>query len=116
MGEKFTVPPRFDLLGSFNDSNVMSPLIFVLSAGSDPMIEFDKFAKNNDQVDYNNVSLGQGQEEKATKFIESSCEKGSWTILQNCHLLVSWMPKLEKLVEEFDPKKIHPNFRLWLTS
>ena len=26
------------------------------------------------------------------------------------------MPKLEQIVEEFEPDKLHANFRLWLSS
>ena len=37
MGEEFVTPPPFALEGSFADSNNASPLIFVLSPGSDPM-------------------------------------------------------------------------------
>ena len=41
---------------------------------------------------------------------------GSWVILQNCHLCISWMPTLEKLVEETDARRVHKNYRLWCTT
>lgn len=43
--------------------------------------------------------------------------QGHWVFLANCHLSLSWMPQLDKLVEEeLQNKKPHPNFRLWLSS
>lgn len=44
MGEPFIVVPIFDLGKCYKDSSVITPLVFVLSAGSDPVSDFMKFA------------------------------------------------------------------------
>ena len=45
IGEPFIIPPTFDLTKSFKDSSVTSPLIFVLSTGSDPVSDYLRFAE-----------------------------------------------------------------------
>jgi len=62
------------------------------------------------------VSLGQGQDKVAEPKIREARKKGTWVCLQNCHLMVSWMPTLERIAEDITPVNTHPDFRLWLTS
>ncbi len=45
MGTRFIQPPPFDLAKCYADSHVGSPLIFVLSTGSDPTKAFYNFAQ-----------------------------------------------------------------------
>ena len=44
------------------------------------------------------------------------CVQGKWVFLANCHLSLSWMPQLDKLVEQLQVEEPHPEFRLWLSS
>jgi dynein heavy chain len=61
IGKAFVDPPTFNLGACYADSSNISPLIFVLSPGSDPIADFKKFAEESDmlaRIDL--VSLGQG--------------------------------------------------------
>ena len=118
LGSEFTQPPTFDLEESFKDSNSLSPLIFILSPGSDPVSGLLKFAETKgfgtDQ--FASLSLGRGQGPLGMNMIEKASVDGTWVLLQNCHLAPSWMPSLERIIENLDSGKVHSDFRLWLTS
>ena len=117
LGQRYIEPPPFDLKASYDDSTSVTPIIFVLSPGADPISGLTKLAE---QLGFarklNAVSLGQGQGPIAQKMIQEAKRDGKWVCLQNCHLAVSWMSALEKIVEDTKPDNVHQDYRLWLTS
>mmetsp|Transcript_44339 Transcript_44339/g.86753 ORF Transcript_44339/g.86753 Transcript_44339/m.86753 type:complete len:4144 (+) Transcript_44339:98-12529(+) len=100
------------------DTDVTTPIIFVLSVGADPTGLLLRFAKDcNFTEKLKIISLGQGQGENAKRLITDAKQKGEWVLLQNCHLAKSFMPELETVVDNFaEEPDIHQDFRLWLTS
>eukprot|EP00497_Spongosphaera_streptacantha_P000037 TRINITY_DN101_c0_g1_i3.p1 TRINITY_DN101_c0_g1~~TRINITY_DN101_c0_g1_i3.p1 ORF type:complete len:288 (-),score=57.63 TRINITY_DN101_c0_g1_i3:27-890(-) len=76
-----------------------------------------KFSESKGQMEkLAAISLGQGQGVIAKAMIEKAYKEGSWVVLQNCHLAVSWMTALEKICSDFSRSSAHEDFRLWLTS
>jgi dynein heavy chain len=116
IGPEYVDPPSFDLSAVFQTSNSKTPLIFVLSPGVDPAAGIFQLAAEVN-VKFEQVALGQGQAPTAVRLIEEALARGSWVFLANCHLMLSWMPTLEKIIEaSLIEKTPHKNFRLWLSS
>jgi len=118
LGKPFMEAPPFDLSGAFDDSSAQSPIIFVLSPGADPIDYLLKLAKERgkDGPGFRLISLGQGQGPIAERMMEAARLSGDWVCLQNCHLAVSWLPKLEQILEQTSGTNEHEEYRLWLTS
>lgn len=59
MNEKFIIAPTFDIGKCYKDSTNVTPLIFVLSPGSDPIADLMKFAEEMNMVKrIDSISLG----------------------------------------------------------
>ena len=117
LGARFVEPPPFDLAACLRESTPATPLIFVLSAGADPMADLLRLAEETGfGKRFEQASLGQGQGPKAERLLQEGLERGLWVCLQNCHLAASWMPALERAVEAIDADAAHRDFRLWLTT
>ena len=57
--------------------------------------------------------MGGGQQEAAIHMLRAAAKNGTWLCLKNLHLVVAWLPSLEK---ELSSLEAHADFRLWLTS
>ncbi|XP_060043693.1 dynein axonemal heavy chain 6 [Erinaceus europaeus] len=119
LGKQFIETPPVDLATLYQDMSFNTPLVFILSTGSDPMGAFQRFARERGYLDrVQSISLGQGQGPIAEKMIKDAMKSGNWVFLQNCHLAVSWMLAMEELIKTFtDPNIIiKDTFRLFLSS
>uniref|UniRef100_A0A8C4FET8 Dynein axonemal heavy chain 6 n=1 Tax=Catagonus wagneri TaxID=51154 RepID=A0A8C4FET8_9CETA len=119
LGKSFIETPPVDLPTLYQDMSCNTPLVFILSTGSDPMGAFQRFARESGYSErVRSVSLGQGQGPIAERMIEDAMKTGNWVFLQNCHLAVSWMLAMEELIKTFTDSNvfIKDTFRLFLSS
>ncbi|KAJ8963302.1 hypothetical protein NQ318_018771 [Aromia moschata] len=116
MGEEYIMPPVISLDNIYDQSSPTTPVVFILSPGSDPTAELmklgDRYGFGSGKFKY--LSLGQGQEPIALGLLDVAISRGQWLMFQNCHLLIKFIKRLEKVLEKIS--KPHPDFRLWLTT
>lgn len=82
MGQFFVESPSATMEVIYPDTDVKTPLIFVLSAGADPTSALKKFARDrNFEDNLFIISLGQGQGPKAEALIRAKKKVGHWVML-----------------------------------
>eukprot|EP00937_MAST-01D_sp_MAST-1D-sp2_P002818 g2818.t1 len=107
---------------SIKDSTKDTPLYFILSIGANVVKDLDELALEYGMTQgadgtYHNVSMGQGQDQVAERLMEDGHRSGHWVILNNVHLMPSWLPTLEKILDDFaQDVSTHEGFRLFLSS
>uniref|UniRef100_A0A3P8V3P1 Dynein axonemal heavy chain 11 n=1 Tax=Cynoglossus semilaevis TaxID=244447 RepID=A0A3P8V3P1_CYNSE len=119
MGTKYVEAARLEFEKLYEESSPLTPVFFILSPGVDPLKDVEKlglklgFSLDKDTL--HNVSLGQGQEEVAERALKNASKLGHWVILQNVHLVSSWLPTLESLLET-TALNSHPSYRVFITG
>lgn len=132
LGDDYTVQPPFDIAQCYRESTHKTPFFFVLFPGVDPTVEVEALGRGEggcvdstgEVLDYcvsngkfNNISMGQGQEDYGLKSLNEAAKNGTWVFLQNVHLMQSWLKQLERALElvSEDPTT-HKDFRCFISG
>uniref|UniRef100_A0A803SUA0 Dynein cytoplasmic 2 heavy chain 1 n=1 Tax=Anolis carolinensis TaxID=28377 RepID=A0A803SUA0_ANOCA len=114
LGIKELSPPPLNLKRLYKETLEIEPILIIISPGADPSQELQELASVERSGDcYHQVAMGQGQADLAIQTVKECARTGEWLCLKNLHLVVSWLPILEKELNNLQPK---PGFRLWLTA
>jgi hypothetical protein len=99
LGEQYTqpLPTRMDKV--WDVSTARAPIILLLTPGADPTSTLEELAKRKGLRIFA-VSMGEGQEPHAERCIEQGMREGGWALLQNCHLGLGFMNKLDELIKK----------------
>jgi len=113
IGPRYADAVLTDLKQIWAESDIRTPMICLLSPGSDPTAAIQSLAKEN-KFNCRDISMGQGQEIHARKLVALFQETGGWVLLQNCHLCLDFLGELMDTVTT--TKDVHDGFRLWITT
>jgi len=118
MGVSSLSPPPLSLARLHGDAEAKVPILFITTPGADPSLEIEDFAKqfaadSYPSMSFHQLAMGGGQNDNALKLLQDAAKAGDWVCLKNLHLVISWVPLLEKEIKSLEP---HDNFRCWLTT
>ncbi|XP_073412523.1 dynein axonemal heavy chain 8 [Dendrobates tinctorius] len=113
LNAKYTEPVILDLVRTWEESDTRTPLICLLSRGTDPTSQIDELAKNL-RLGCKAISMGPGQAVHARRALQMSMQQGGWILLQNCHLDLDFMNELLETIET--TAAVHKTFRVWMTT
>ncbi|OAF71285.1 Axonemal beta dynein heavy chain 17 [Intoshia linei] len=119
LGSKYVENTSTEFAKSYEETDISTPVFFILSPGVDPLKDVEALGKNMgftvDKENFHNISLGQGQETVAEDAMKLASEQGHWVVLQNIHLVSKWLPTLEKLLETYSENS-HKDYRLYISA
>jgi len=119
MGEAYVSQQAFDMGATFEESTSSTPIFFVLFPGVDPTLWVETLGKqlgfSLDNGKFMNISMGQGQEPVAEQALNTFARDGGWLMLQNLHLMQTWVKKLERQLELLEATA-HKDFRCFISA
>jgi dynein heavy chain len=119
LGNEYIVQKPFDMESTYAESSIATPMFFVLFPGVDPTVWVEalgsKIGYTVENGKFKNISMGQGQEAPAMNALRSFAKEGGWLMLQNLHLMQSWLPTLERQLE-IASESAHPGFRCFISA
>lgn len=113
LGQRFVESVPLNMEKTWSESNSRCPLICLLSPGADPTKLIEDLAKRK-KIKTLGVSMGQGQEIIARKYIATANAEGQWVLLQNTHLGLNYLTEVEQFLTKAED--LHDDFRLWITA
>ncbi|XP_030612273.1 dynein heavy chain 5, axonemal [Archocentrus centrarchus] len=115
LGQQYAEGLVLDLDAMLAESDNRTPMVCLLSMGSDPTENIERLAKNKG-APCRPISMGQGQEVHARRLLANSMQDGGWLLLQNCHLGLDFLDELLETVTTAAPESVSKDFRVWLTT
>jgi dynein heavy chain len=113
LDNRFTAPVTDGIGSIYDESQCRKPVLYLLTAGSDPTMTIDELAKKRKKFPTDKVSMGEGQEKVAREKNNAAFVTGGWVILQNSHLGIGYMCELEDVLVKTG--EINEDYRLWIT-
>lgn len=111
--------PEQVLQSSIANSNTFTPIFFILSPGANPVKDVVAIGRKmgiDMSKNFHNIALGQGQDIIAMNKLEIAHKEGHWVMLQNIHLMPSWLLELEKKLDDMALEGSNPSFRLFMSA
>ncbi|XP_039266995.2 dynein axonemal heavy chain 8-like [Styela clava] len=113
LGKPFVEGVILNLETMWEESIPTTPMVCLLSMGSDPTEAIEKLAKKH-SLRCQAISMGQGQEIHARRLMQQAMTEGGWVLFQNCHLGLDFMEELLDTLQ--DMAECDPSMRVWITT
>ena len=87
LGVESIAPAPLSMHRVCEEASASSPVLFIVTPGSDPSQELEEHAASRGEGRYHQLAMGQGQAEEALRLLRECARTGDWLCLKNLHLL-----------------------------